>query len=116
MIRRPPRSTLFPYTTLFRSNEANLILDNIDRADLTPEQYNFFRGQALGLRAYVYFYMIQNWGDLPLIVHAEDVGMKSRTPWQEVAGQCISDLKEAAKLLPVANELKDIKGNLVTST
>src|SRR3712207_7184656 len=24
MIRRPPRSTLFPYTTLFRSNGANL--------------------------------------------------------------------------------------------
>src|SRR2546422_11438273 len=23
MIRRPPRSTLFPYTTLFRSNEVN---------------------------------------------------------------------------------------------
>ena len=102
-------------TEYYIINEANLILDNIDRADLTPEQYNFFRGQALGLRAYVYYYMIQNWGDLPLIVHAEDVGMKSRTPWQEVAGQCISDLKEAAKLLPVANELKDIKGNLVTS-
>src|SRR5260221_1679562 len=26
MIRRPPRSTLFPYTTLFRSNEAHLDL------------------------------------------------------------------------------------------
>src|SRR3712207_8822665 len=26
MIRRPPRSTLFPYTTLFRSNLANLQL------------------------------------------------------------------------------------------
>src|SRR3712207_8854208 len=24
MIRRPPRSTLFPYTTLFRSNSASL--------------------------------------------------------------------------------------------
>src|SRR5258707_11101006 len=24
MIRRPPRSTLFPYTTLFRSNEVHL--------------------------------------------------------------------------------------------
>src|SRR3712207_6946086 len=24
MIRRPPRSTLFPYTTLFRSNEATI--------------------------------------------------------------------------------------------
>src|SRR3712207_7202404 len=27
MIRRPPRSTLFPYTTLFRSPEARLVLD-----------------------------------------------------------------------------------------
>src|SRR3712207_7926770 len=27
MIRRPPRSTLFPYTTLFRSSAANLFLD-----------------------------------------------------------------------------------------
>src|SRR2546430_3097059 len=26
MIRRPPRSTLFPYTTLFRSNDPPLIL------------------------------------------------------------------------------------------
>src|SRR5437867_10064316 len=29
MIRRPPRSTLFPYTTLFRS----LLIDEVDRAD-----------------------------------------------------------------------------------
>src|SRR3712207_8677317 len=27
MIRRPPRSTLFPYTTLFRSEEAHLLGD-----------------------------------------------------------------------------------------
>src|SRR3712207_8366773 len=37
MIRRPPRSTLFPYTTLFRSGEAlhqyhrNLYLARLDR-------------------------------------------------------------------------------------
>src|SRR3712207_8558393 len=45
MIRRPPRSTLFPYTTLFRSTP-NSADDNIDRtshcneigtADLHPE-------------------------------------------------------------------------------
>src|SRR3989441_5733055 len=29
MIRRPPRSTLFPYTTLFRSQATAAILDNI---------------------------------------------------------------------------------------
>src|SRR5476651_2767702 len=28
MIRRPPRSTLFPYTTLFRSHEPHPILDH----------------------------------------------------------------------------------------
>src|SRR2546426_10651353 len=27
MIRRPPRSTLFPYTTLFRSDRSEVILD-----------------------------------------------------------------------------------------
>src|SRR5476649_2969354 len=29
MIRRPPRSTLFPYTTLFRSPDLSLVLDRI---------------------------------------------------------------------------------------
>src|SRR5256885_12173077 len=33
MIRRPPRSTLFPYTTLFRSDG-----DRPDRADPLPRQ------------------------------------------------------------------------------
>ena len=28
MIRRPPRSTLFPYTTLFRSSDKDTILKN----------------------------------------------------------------------------------------
>src|SRR2546430_10027569 len=28
MIRRPPRSTLFPYTTLFRSNESHVFVIN----------------------------------------------------------------------------------------
>src|SRR2546427_4949266 len=33
MIRRPPRSTLFPYTTLFRS----FIAQNVDAIILTPK-------------------------------------------------------------------------------
>src|SRR3712207_8372161 len=35
MIRRPPRSTLFPYTTLFRSLEAGEVTD-LRRLDRTP--------------------------------------------------------------------------------
>src|SRR5438477_12717258 len=30
MIRRPPRSTLFPYTTLFRSNDARMLRTDSD--------------------------------------------------------------------------------------
>src|SRR3712207_8943843 len=30
MIRRPPRSTLFPYTTLFRSDAAPLVAADVD--------------------------------------------------------------------------------------
>src|SRR5258708_11893102 len=33
MIRRPPRSTLFPYTTLFRSHIGELALDLVPRLD-----------------------------------------------------------------------------------
>src|SRR2546422_10423802 len=33
MIRRPPRSTLFPYTTLFRSSSLQLAVNNLNLAD-----------------------------------------------------------------------------------
>src|SRR5256885_10471087 len=39
MIRRPPRSTLFPYTTLFRSNEA-FAHANFKRATVTIHHDN----------------------------------------------------------------------------
>src|SRR5690349_22182736 len=31
MIRRPPRSTLFPYTTLFRSLAADDVVENVEQ-------------------------------------------------------------------------------------
>lgn len=94
---------------------ANLVLDNIGRAKLADDRYNFYLGQALGIRAYIYFYILKNWGDAPLILASEDVGMKARDPWQKIAKQCIADLKRAAAILPKAVELKDIDGNEVKS-
>src|SRR2546422_8967637 len=37
MIRRPPRSTLFPYTTLFRSISEDAPGDRIDLAEIVQE-------------------------------------------------------------------------------
>src|SRR2546425_8835975 len=38
MIRRPPRSTLFPYTTLFRSRKPLRLLDRPGRRGDAPER------------------------------------------------------------------------------
>src|SRR3712207_8821282 len=40
MIRRPPRSTLFPYTTLFRSDRLIFITDRDDVAGFAGEQFH----------------------------------------------------------------------------
>src|SRR3712207_8524722 len=45
MIRRPPRSTLFPYTTLFRSPQVEALADRMQRASM-----NYARG-GLGMYA-----------------------------------------------------------------
>src|SRR3712207_7125603 len=37
MIRRPPRSTLFPYTTLFRSQEAVVIFEIAENRRIGPD-------------------------------------------------------------------------------
>src|SRR3712207_8921846 len=46
MIRRPPRSTLFPYTTLFRSDGVINGGDNC-RAEPNPDQADF-NGDGIG--------------------------------------------------------------------
>src|SRR3712207_7611102 len=49
MIRRPPRSTLFPYTTLFRSSGvATIMLDSYRLRDLGLTQTSIFLGSFLG--------------------------------------------------------------------
>src|SRR5260221_2924155 len=53
MIRRPPRSTLFPYTTLFRSCECNSLLTFcdgcFDKAGRLPRRLRAPPGQAPNL-------------------------------------------------------------------
>src|SRR2546422_4890320 len=53
MIRRPPRSTLFPYTTLFRSQRGLLdppVLELAeDRTDLGLEQHEVAHEHRLGI-------------------------------------------------------------------
>src|SRR3712207_8442583 len=47
MIRRPPRSTLFPYTTLFRSGVAEDVPLRRDQRDAGPEVVEVARAIAV---------------------------------------------------------------------
>src|SRR5256885_10901340 len=47
MIRRPPRSTLFPYTTLFRSIVAGFSAMSGKADDNIPPRFNFDRYSAM---------------------------------------------------------------------
>src|SRR2546426_6676321 len=49
MIRRPPRSTLFPYTTLFRSCSATPLLTSSPRRASSYARRSFFSRRALEL-------------------------------------------------------------------
>lgn len=88
-------------------SQANQILEFVGQADISQERKDFFRGEALTLRAWTYFYILRTWGDAPLLTGAFDSGMKGATPWQEIAHFIIADLREAAKLLPPAVELNN---------
>src|SRR3712207_1322314 len=53
MIRRPPRSTLFPYTTLFRSNNANQLAHVTGFLDRAPDHAEITAGgRRLGDRGF----------------------------------------------------------------
>src|SRR3712207_7495343 len=51
MIRRPPRSTLFPYTTLFRSYVATRLAEGVRLSQMTRHILGLFAGRP-GARAY----------------------------------------------------------------
>src|SRR3712207_7393345 len=60
MIRRPPRSTLFPYTTLFRSNHAVARKVDVGQSpDIRGEHLHLFTRPALrpGL-SYIFPYVV----------------------------------------------------------
>src|SRR3712207_7014363 len=63
MIRRPPRSTLFPYTTLFRSAEADPDVVILQR----PHEEELVR--PFGRRPTIYLEHDAPWGDVPLTRH-----------------------------------------------
>src|SRR3712207_7777456 len=65
MIRRPPRSTLFPYTTLFRSTSGE-VLDTNGDADAGTASWEFDAGEV---------------GDFSAVIAVDDPNAPSPVNW-----------------------------------
>lgn len=82
---------------------ANTVLDRAKTIDMTETELKMIEGQAYFFRAYLYFGLIQQFGDVPYIdkpLNLTDVEDITRTPKDEVYSKVMSDFDNAIDLLP----------------
>lgn len=86
----------------------NIFLENYQKAQGSESEIQAYLGEALFFRAWFYFYMVQNYGDVPLITKSlteqdMDILMGERTPRKEVMKQVLKDISDACTYLPAEN-------------
>src|SRR2546430_8048083 len=86
MIRRPPRSTLFPYTTLFRSPPGRGTVKTALRTEAARQKiYDFIRAECVaGRQAYVIY---------PVIDESERADLKAATVMAERLAKVFPELE-----------------------
>jgi hypothetical protein len=94
------------WQTLYNGiSRANLLLENIDKVQMDETKKMTIRGEALFLRAYYYFLLVQHWGDVPLILKTVKTSAEAQvgeTASKEIYEQIIKDMTEAEGLvLPI---------------
>lgn len=86
-------------------NRANVLLNNIHKADMDQTKMNELIGEASFLRGYAYFLLVTNFGDVPLrlVSAAESLEetMKPSSPEADIWKQVEADFKTAKEYLPI---------------
>ncbi|MEJ2884308.1 RagB/SusD family nutrient uptake outer membrane protein [Pedobacter sp. GR22-6] len=83
-------------------NNANLLLENIDRPVMDETERGRIKGEALFLRAFLFFQLVHLWGDVPLILKPTKSGIyvkNARTPQTKVYEQILGDMLIAESLV-----------------
>ena len=92
-------------------SRANLLLENLDRAPMDETVRDNVRGEALFLRAYAYFMLVNKFRNVPLILHSapsaepEYTQVPQADP-EKVYEQIVSDMETAAGLVKPASEVE----------
>lgn len=83
-------------------NRANMLLENIDKPQMSDEKRAVIKGETLFLRAYFYFVLVSNFGDVPLKLTSTTSPSEppiARTPAKDVYAQILKDMTEAEGLV-----------------
>lgn len=87
---------------------ANILLENYTKPNMNESKRLEIKGQALFLRAYYYFLLVSNWGDVPLKLTSTSTANDAkllRTPKEKVYEQILKDMQEAQAILPKVSSL-----------
>jgi hypothetical protein len=97
------------WTALYNGiTRANDVVDKVSvSGTISPDLKVRLVGEAKFLRAYYYFYLVQLWGDVPLVLHNIEGSNATRAAVDDVYAQIIQDLKDAAQALPAASQYAD---------
>lgn len=83
---------------------ANTVLDNVDNIDLSTDEYNQYKGEAIFMRALAYFDLNEFFGAVPLRTTVESLSESDKplTPSNEVVEFLLDELETASNLLPLS--------------
>ncbi len=93
------------WTALYTGiTSANDVIDKLTASKTITESLKIrLIGEAKFLRAYYYFYAVQFWGEIPLVLHNIDGTGTTRAAVDDVYAQIVDDLGGAADNLPDAS-------------
>ncbi|KAA6300561.1 MAG: RagB/SusD family nutrient uptake outer membrane protein [Candidatus Ordinivivax streblomastigis] len=87
------------WTVLYNGiTNANAAIDNIAVSSVSEPLKTRLINEAKFLRALYYFYLVQLWGEVPLVLHPEQGVGATRAPLNDVYQQIVTDLTDATEL------------------
>lgn len=91
------------WETLYKGiNNANMLLENVDRADMDESVKTRIKGEARFLRAYFHFLLVQGWYEVPIRKSStEDINSSSMpaTPHKEALDWIISEMEACVNMV-----------------
>ncbi|HKM93001.1 MAG TPA: RagB/SusD family nutrient uptake outer membrane protein [Prolixibacteraceae bacterium] len=82
-------------------NKINLIIDQVEKSELSKEEQNVVKAELRGVRAYFYYMLLDLYGNVPINTKTTDEG-KTNAPKAEVYEFVETELNEILDLLPSA--------------